>query len=133
MTSTSRSKNPPKSAKTPIRQALWTDSALQPLVQDGLAALEKTHRELIDDKIKNLFADSLDLDESLRSDHPQENRWDYLIGYLRTKSIVAIESHTMNDKAVSVVIEKRKAALRQLAGHLRDGKSVAAWIPSVPT
>lgn len=103
-------------------------SPLLEMVHDGLGALSKAHRGLLADELKSDFADSLDLDAALEAKHPQENRWDYLVGHGPTKNVIAIESHTATDKQVSVVIEKRSAARRQLRDHLRDGAQPSAWI-----
>ncbi len=112
----------------PLRAAIKEQSSLRQLVKAGVAALAKPHRGLMDDAVKVDVADSLDLDAALEAMHPQEHRWDYLVGLETTGKVVAIESHTATDKQVSVVIKKRAAAKRQLRAHLRDGVEPQAWI-----
>jgi hypothetical protein len=85
-------------AGTPLRAALRAASPLHAGVQDGVGALEKAHRDLIDEVAKAQLADSLDLDAALKASHPEESRWDYLLGHDPTDEVVALESHTANDK-----------------------------------
>jgi hypothetical protein len=114
--------------KTPVRAALQPRSRLQNLVQDGLGAAKSDLRAAIDNAAKRFFADSLDLDSALREDHPQENRWDYLLGQASIGRVVAVEVHSANTSEVSVVISKKKAAMTQLRDHLKPGAKVADWI-----
>jgi hypothetical protein len=114
--------------KTPLRAALRSNSQLLPQVADGIAALRKEHRALLEEGLKPDLADSLDLDAGLQAAHPQENRWDYLLGHGPSEEVVALESHTATDGEVAVLIAKREAARRQLGAHLRDGAGPSAWI-----
>lgn len=115
-------------SKTPLRAALRSSSQLLPQVADGIAALRKEHRGLLEEGLRPDLADSLDLDAGLQAEHPQENRWDYLLGHGPSASVVALEAHTATDGQVAVLIAKREAARRQLRQHLRDGVAPAAWI-----
>jgi hypothetical protein len=113
---------------TPLRHALRDDSALRPLVIDGLGAVARAHRGYFDRAIRSAFADSLDLDKAMESGHEQENRWDYLLGHRPSGEVVALEPHSAKQDEVSAVINKRSDARSQLNGHLRDGARVAAWL-----
>lgn len=112
---------------TPIRTALLVSSDLQPLVQDGLKALERTHRPLIEEAIRGAFADSLDIDKAFEEGHEQEHRWDYLLGHEESRKIVGLEPHTASNKEVSTVIKKRERSLSHLRHHLKSGVFVAEW------
>jgi hypothetical protein len=115
-------------SQTPVRAALKADSELQPLVQDGLGALEATHKSYIDDSVRTDFADSIDIDAALREGREQEHRWDYLLGHAPSRRVVAVEPHAAKDDQIKTVIQKRKAARDQLRDHLRDGAKVDCWL-----
>ena len=112
---------------TPIRQSLAVPSPLVRLVKDGLQALKREHRKMIDDAIRSEFVDSLDLDEAVRKGNDQANRWDYLLGHEPSGEIVGLEPHSAKNAEISTVIRKRRAALDQLRGHLRSGAHVTRW------
>lgn len=78
--------------------------------------------------MRSAFSDSLDLDDALRSDHPREHRWDYLLGHGSSRRVIGIEPHSAKDDEVDTVIAKKKAALAQMRKHLRSGAVIAAWI-----
>lgn len=112
---------------TPIRRALLPNSSLRRDVRDGLEAIEKKHRSLLGADIRVCFADSLEIDESLRRGNDQANRWDYLLGHSESEAVVGLEPHSASTSEVSTVIGKKKAALRQLASHLKPGARVVSW------
>lgn len=113
---------------TVLSNALNPKSHLRGAVRPGLQALKKDHaRNLLHESIKSRFTDSIDLDESLRGSAPGEHRWDYLIGDGTSLSVIAVEPHSAHSSEVSVVIEKRNAALTHLRPHLRTGARIAAW------
>ena len=113
--------------KTPIRSALLSGSVLQQSVNSGLHALTKAHRSYVDPDIRDGFADSLDIDAGLKAGHPQEHRWDYLLGLTDRRVVVGFEPHSAKQGEISIVISKRRAALDQLRGHLRQGVRVNEW------
>lgn len=120
-----------KKANTPLRAALTSTSTFLPLVEDSIKALKSEHRKLLDTNVRQAFADSLDLDEATKKGREEENRWDYLLGVQHDDKgdrIIAIEPHSAKTDEVSRVIEKRKAALQHLGGHLKDGKKVQKWL-----
>lgn len=112
---------------TPLRAALVPKSPLLPRVKDGLRALEKKHLGFIEERLRAEFDDSLALDEALRRDHEQEDRWDYLIGHGTSGQALGLEPHSAKNDQISTVIKKREMALSQLRGHLKPGKHVAGW------
>lgn len=115
-------------AKTPVRNALHENSALLPLVADGLGALKNAHRDYLDSGIRQAFADSLDLDEAVKDGHEQENRWDYLLGHTPSGEVIAIEPHSAKQDEITTVINKRIAAQEHLKDHLRAGARVTRWL-----
>ena len=114
-------------AMTPVRAALQQESALHSAVANGLDAIERAHKDYIEDALRSQFADSLALDDALHAGHEQENRWDYLLGHKPSQQVVGLEPHSAHSDQISTVIKKRTAALRQLQDHLASGMRVAAW------
>lgn len=112
---------------TPIRLALLPTSTLQSKVFDGLGALAKAHRQLIDDNLRQSFADSLEIDESLRQGNERDNRWDYLLGHEESALVVGLEPHSAYTGEVSTVIAKKSSARQQLKNHLAHGSKITAW------
>jgi hypothetical protein len=84
-------------------------------------------RKLVDRSLRSEFADSLEIDENLRRGREQENRWDYLLGHEPSAVLVGLEPHSATTGEVSTVIGKRSAALEQLRGHLKSGRTVTSW------
>jgi len=118
----------PARGRTPVRDALKSSSALKAMVQDGNGALQKRHRRYLSEEVRNVFADSLDLDAALRETLPQENRWDYLLGHNTTTKIIGLEPHSAKQDEISTVIRKKEAARGQLAEHLKPGKGISKWL-----
>lgn len=114
--------------KTALRAALKQGSSLGPLIVDGLGAIQGADRKCLDEAVRSDFSDSLNLDAALESQHQEEHRWDYLLGYAPTGNVIAVEPHSGRDDEVSVVIAKCIAARRQLALHLRDGARIERWL-----
>lgn len=112
---------------TPIKLVLLTTSRLQAGVREGLGALERSHKQLIAQELRQSFADSLEIDEALRKGNDQVNRWDYLLGHAESSLVVGLEPHSAYTGEVSTVIAKKNAARKQLAAHLKAGGTIAAW------
>ena len=117
-----------KPKKTPIRSSLKGDSALHEKVEDGIGAVESAHRSYLAVDIRGSFADSLDLDKAMQEDHEQENRWDYLLGHTQSATVIGLEPHSAKQDEVTTLIRKKEAAKRQLAGHLKRGARITAWL-----
>ncbi len=118
----------PRTKKSPLRRALLPGSSLQCKVADGLDAIESAHRTYVDTAIRSTFADSLNLDDAVQSDHPQDNRWDYLLGHGPSGEVIGLEPHAAKHDEISTVIKKRAAAQLQLKGHFREGARVSKWL-----
>ncbi|MFN7572170.1 MAG: hypothetical protein ACK5TK_12070 [Betaproteobacteria bacterium] len=114
--------------KTPLRRALRGDSALLPLVADGLGAVKAADRNYFDNAIRSNFADSLELDEAVKRGHEQESRWDYLLGHEPSGEVIAVEPHSAKQDEINAVINKRVAARKQLRDHLRENARVTKWL-----
>ncbi|MBI5500473.1 MAG: hypothetical protein HY907_09530 [Deltaproteobacteria bacterium] len=112
---------------TPVRRILLPASSLQALVENGLGAMKKSHHEYIHVDLRPAFADSLDIDKAFEEGHEQENRWDYLLGYGPTASVIAVEPHSAKQKEISAVIKKQVCAKEQLAPQLTPNARIAAW------
>jgi len=110
-----------------VRSVLRATSRLVDDVEDGLAAVKKSHRGFIAEEIRESFADSLDLDEATKKGHEREHRWDYLLGHDETAKVVGLEPHSAYTNEVSTVIEKRKNAIDQLEHHLKPGARISDW------
>ena len=117
-----------KRKRTPVRRALNDDSSLQPNVNDGITALEKSDHQYLAADIRPTFDDSLNLDAALQQDYSNENRWDYLLGHTASQEVIGLEPHSAKEDQVSRVISKRKAARQQLASHLKSGARVSKWL-----
>ncbi|MBE2279044.1 MAG: hypothetical protein IAE91_01525 [Ignavibacteriaceae bacterium] len=70
----------------------------------GLNALNRQEKIKINLADLSLLEGSLDIDESTRQLYPNENRWDYAIGY--AGKIYFVEFHSASSKEVKVVIAK---------------------------
>lgn len=117
-----------KKLHSPIRKALKVDSALLPLVVDGLGAVEAAHKKYFEDSIRNAFADSIDLDKAMLQGHEQENRWDYLLGHNLSEAVIAVEPHSAKQDEITTVINKRRAAQEHLKDHFKDGVKIHKWL-----
>lgn len=116
------------SGGTPVRRILKDTSPLQNVVMDGLGGVQDGDRDYIDTDIRRFFADSLDLDKAMKANHPEENRWDYLLGHRPSGKVIGLEPHSAKEDQVSTVIAKRTEAINQLREHLKPGGCIAAWL-----
>lgn len=115
-------------ANTPLRSAIDRTSPLRDRVCDGIGAVKRPDHSIFAPEIRETFGDSLDLDAALQERHPQENRWDYLLGHTPSNKIVAVEPHAAREDQVNTVIKKKQAAKQQLSAHLKPGQRVLSWL-----
>lgn len=113
---------------TPVRMAIRPGDPLLEAVRDGMGAVEAAHRDYFDAAIRTDIADSVDLDAATKDQHPQDNRWDYLLGHSLSGEVVAVEPHSATEDQVSRVIRKKQAAKNQLSSRLREGVKIASWL-----
>lgn len=108
----------------PISRAMRA-SSLAVAVRRGLQAIPSDKREHIEPSLRPELSDSLDLDEATRALHPNDARWDYLLGHAGSTQIVALEAHSAQTSQVTLVIEKRAASRR----HLQAALAMATMLP----
>lgn len=109
-----------------LKNALAKSDPLQAGVRTRLRALTSSDRQLILSSQHKRVGDSLDLDKAGRADHPNKNRWDYLLSVPDASQIVGLEPHSARDSEVSVVIAKKNWAMGYLVSRLPMHK-VARW------
>ena len=111
-----------------LTAALTAGSNLRRVVQNGMGAFEADDKLLIAVDQRPRIGDSINLDEALRAQYPQANRWDYIFSVSDAKKVVALEPHTANDSEVKTVIAKKKHAVDYLKDHLEPKHRVSAWL-----
>jgi hypothetical protein len=114
-------------SRTPVRDALIDSSDLAEHVQDGLGAVKDRDKSFIEVSIRAKFTDSLDTDAAFRAGRDQDPRWDYLLGH-ENRQLIAIEPHSAKTDEINAVINKKRAVLLQLQGHLKENKSISRWL-----
>jgi hypothetical protein len=88
-------------------------------VRDGRQALKREYRALLVEPKPAIarVVDSLDLDACFKPYAESESRWDYLVGVFgpgKKERVIAVEVHRADDNEVPKMINKVKAAKRQL-------------------
>jgi hypothetical protein len=112
---------------THLNSALNETSRLLDLVHEGLAAFARVDVKLIAEDQRIRIGDSLDLDAATKQEHPQANRWDYIVSIPDLKEFIGIEPHSAKDSEISIVIAKKKHATEYLRSHLRNGCRITRW------
>ncbi len=112
----------------PLARVLKPASSLVQAVRTGLQALRSGDLRYIDRRVKQQFADSLNLDVALKAQYANDPRWDYLLGHAPSEKVVGLEIHPARGGGeVNKVIAKKRAALKQLRKHLVAEQRVAQW------
>jgi hypothetical protein len=83
--------------------------------------------KLIAEDERPRIGDSLDLDAASAAEHPDANRWDYILSIPDLKQFVGIEPHSAKDSEIRAVIRKKEHAKQFLAAHFQAGYRVARW------
>jgi hypothetical protein len=78
--------------------------------------------------VKRTVHDSLDLDAATSAEHPEANRWDYILSVRANDNLVGVEPHSARDDQVTTVIAKKQHSAQVLRDHLKAGSRVSAWI-----
>jgi hypothetical protein len=112
----------------PISEFLVDDSSLRPEVRPGIQGLLEVDKSRLAMELRKQIGDSLNLDDVLKAAHPNDNRWDYLVGISQSNAVVAIEVHHANSDQVSVIIRKKIAAKSQLQSHTKSGFHIRKWV-----
>jgi hypothetical protein len=92
-----------------------------------MGAFTSGHVSLIAEDQRARIGDSLDLDSASRDEHPNENRWDYVVSIPDLTEFAGIEPHHATDKEISVVVRKKRFAAEYLRNHLREGYRLTKW------
>ena len=82
---------------------------------DGLQALSRGARDKIRPRNTRSVTGSVDIDKDLKNDFPEDNRWDYAVGY-RCK-----------DKEKVFFVEVHPAQTSEITCVIRKAKSLKAW------
>jgi len=92
-----------------------------------MGAFTGGHGKLIAEDQRSRIGDSLDLDAASRVEHPQANRWDYIISIPASQTFAGIEPHSAKDDQISVVIQKKEHAVEYLRSHLQHSCRITKW------
>lgn len=118
-----------------FREAL-KGTILEPHVREGLQALGPDSAKVGCENTRNL-AGSVDIDSATAASCPNDNRWDYAVGYLSEgngKCLYFIEVHPASTSEVQCMIEKhrwRVAWVRANAPRLeRIPEKYSLWVAS---
>jgi hypothetical protein len=110
-----------------LKEALHDRSQLRGHVRGAMGAFEGVDVKLIAEDQRPRIGDSLDLDAASQSEHPEANRWDYIISVPDSQRLAGIEPHTARDSEISVVILKKNHATEYLRSHLQEGYRITKW------
>ena len=91
--------------------AVNSTSELAPHLQTRLNALSNAHQNCIIAANLRLVTGSVDIDGALKSAYPNDNRWDYAIGYRisnQDDKAFFVEFHKANVDEVDRVIKKKQ-------------------------
>ncbi len=109
-----------------LEKALRADSPLSDCLRLGKRALEGNRTRVVAQPPR-LVTDSVDVDTFLEAEHPNEARWDYLLGLDHKVKIIAVEVHPATDREVSRVVAKKTWTQAELKKHLKSRSLVSKW------
>lgn len=92
-------------SKNGFQTAVEATPQIKNAYNTGLKAL-KQHRSKIQLSDTNECQGSVEIDESVKSHYPQDNRWDYCFSY--KNEVFFVEVHTASTSEVSTVLRKLK-------------------------
>jgi len=112
------------------------DACPQLKLRDGLQALSSADRQRIHPQNPRSVTGSVDIDRDLRASFPEDNRWDYAVGYRgaddREKAYF-IEVHPAETSEVKRILQKARALsdwARQHAPELWAMPRQLHWVAS---
>ena len=117
--------------KSDFQKAVEETPSISHAFKAGVKALEPHDRTRLESKTK--ATGSLNLDETLKRQFPNENRWDYAIGLPKNhgrETVLWLEVHSMSSGQSKVVIKKLnwlKMWLRDNAPLLHALNKVFVW------
>lgn len=110
-------------AKSKFQRAVEDTPEISSGYRQGLRALKKNERGKVVSLNNSLNNGSLDIDLSVKSMYPNDNRWDYAFGY--SGKVCYVEVHPAYTSEVSKV----EAKLKWLKRWLRDKAPLLNAIP----
>ena len=93
-------------AKSNFQKAVEATPEISTAYRSGLQALKRSDRSAFDLADTRLLDGSLDIDTAVQEKYPNDNRWDYAIGY--SGKVCYVEVHPAYTSEVSVVENKLK-------------------------
>lgn len=125
-------KNRHRKAKNPFAEAVHASPSVASCYQQGLQALG-TYSQRVASKSTRLLQGSVWLDACLQATFPDDNRWDYALGYAGRAYFVEVHpAYPGEVKAVLKKLEWLKTWLRRDAPGLEriKAKNAFHWIAS---
>ena len=110
-------------AKSGFQKAVEGTPDISTAYRSGLQALKRSDRSAFDLADTRLLDGSVDIDTAVQEKYPNENRWDYAIGY--SGKVCYVEVHPAYTSEVSVVENK----LRWLKIWLKENAPLLDAIP----
>ena len=123
-------------SKSKFQKAVESSEYLVDAYCKGLEALEKAHQSLIEVSDASSLCGSIDLDSHLESSCPQDNRWDYGIGFRSTgrhEFVAWIEFHPVSMDEFDTFEKKFQwliGWLKRNAIALHKMECEHVWIPT---
>lgn len=111
--------------KSDFQKAVEVTPDISTAYRSGLQALKRSDRSLIAVSDPWILDGSVDVDTAVQEKYPNENRWDYAIGY--SGKVCYVEVHPAYTSEVSVVENK----LRWLKTWLKGNAPLLDAIPKV--
>ncbi len=110
-----------------FKTAVVQTSEIANAYKSGIQAIKGNERAKFSFSDNRKIKGSVDIDSALKSKYPEQNRWDYAIGY--GDVVVYAEVHPCATSEVSIVINKRDWLIQWLKGKPIDklGKSLY-WV-----
>jgi hypothetical protein len=90
--------------KLTFKQKVTQTKDVKNCYQKGLQALSKKDKNKVKTGNSSLLEGSINLDECLKSKYPNDNRWDYIIGFAGI--VYFVEIHPVKDDQVDIVKAK---------------------------
>ena len=109
--------------KSDFQKAVEGTPEISTAYRSGLQALKRSDRGAFDVADTRLLDGSVDIDTAVQEKYPNENRWDYAIGY--SGKVCYVEVHPAYTSEVSVVENK----LRWLKIWLKENAPLLDAIP----
>ena len=106
-----------------FRTAVENTNEIANFLNTGLDALNKAHKNSIIISYHKKITGSVNIDAALQSAYPNENRWDYAIGYRISKQedkVFFAEFHRAIVSEVELVLQKKKWLMSWMRGKPLD-------------